>query len=128
MDQWQRAEASGRVAGLNMAGQSVEMSEVAYLKSEMFDLTLQSWGDARFVHHRLVRGSPTLDAPHFAEIGISEDGRVAQVVCVGEPEDEAIFARLVKGRVAVNGNAEQLKDPNVPLSRVLDLPAGDDRG
>jgi len=118
-DTWESAEASGRIAGLNMAGQHAELDEVTHFTAELFDLRLQSWGDAKFVHHRLVRGTPTLENPTFAEVGLSEDGRVAQVVAVGAVENSKAFAEMVRQRIATSGKAELIKDPSVPIESIL---------
>lgn len=118
IDQWEHAAHTGALAGRNMAGATESYSAVNRFESESMDLRLVGWGEARFVDRRLLRGTPDVDAPAFAEIGIAADGRVSQVLWIGarggENPSEGLKA-LVAGRTNVNGLEERLKDPTVPL-------------
>jgi hypothetical protein len=67
------------------------------------------------VDHRLLRGTPNVEAPAFAEIGVAADGRVAQVIAMGAVEEQDALRELVARRSNVAGNEERLKDPATAL-------------
>jgi 3-phenylpropionate/trans-cinnamate dioxygenase ferredoxin reductase component len=119
IDHWDNAAITGTLAGRNMAGADEPYSTVSTYSTEVFDLTARVWGEARFVDRRHVRGTPKMDAPSFVEVGIATDGRIAQVLAVGPAAEDPQLADLVARRLAVDGNQELLKDPNVPLSEIL---------
>ena len=113
---------TGAIAGAHMAGDSSARYDVVNtFFSEVFndELKLHAWGESRFVHHRLIRGTPDIAAPNFAEIGIAADGRVSQVLAVGRADEHELFHQLVKRRLNATGREEQLKDPDVPLGSVM---------
>jgi len=125
LDHWDNALVTGALAGGNMAGADLAYSAVNTFSSEVFDLSVSVWGEGRLVDRRLLRGMPTLEAPECVEIGIAKDGRVAQVLALRrggtadhQTADEP-FIKLVKCRLLVDGNEEKLKDPAVPLDRLM---------
>jgi hypothetical protein len=71
------------------------------------------------VDRRLLRGTPNVDAPAFAEIGVAADGRVAQVIAVGAVAEQDALRELVARRFAIDGNEERLKDPSTSLRDLL---------
>ena len=46
--------------------------------SDIFELSLNGWGDAQHLDRRLLRGTPNVNAPDFVEIGVGTDGRVSR--------------------------------------------------
>jgi 3-phenylpropionate/trans-cinnamate dioxygenase ferredoxin reductase subunit len=119
LDHWDNAVVTGRLAGRNMAGVSEAYSGTNRFSTRVFDLEVTVWGEARLIDRRLLRGTPNVDAPAFAEIGVAADGRVAQVVAVGNVEEADVLRDLVSRRFAVNGNEELLKDPKADLRPLL---------
>jgi NADPH-dependent 2,4-dienoyl-CoA reductase/sulfur reductase-like enzyme len=119
MHHWDSAAKTGRIAGTNMAGGDARFDSASYFDSEFFGLKIQVWGEARVVDRRIIRGSTGPESPQFIEIGVAADGRIAQIIAVGNPEPNEILADLVQRRVAVNGTEERLKDPTIPLDQAL---------
>lgn len=126
IDHWENAKITGSIAGSNMAGGDEKYDAVSHHTSEFFGLHASFWGERRQVHHRLVRGAPTVNGanaepmPRFVEFGIAADGRVAQVIKIGTGGDDAAkLMRFVGERVQVNEREEQLKDPAQPLDAFL---------
>jgi 3-phenylpropionate/trans-cinnamate dioxygenase ferredoxin reductase subunit len=119
IDHWDNAVVTGTLAGTNMAGGEATYDVVSTFGTGVFDLVATVWGEPRLVDRRIVRGSTGGDDAAFAEIGIATDGRVAQVLAIGRGHDNEALPKLVARRLAVNGNQEQLKDPNVPLARFV---------
>ncbi|MDP9172530.1 MAG: FAD-dependent oxidoreductase [Planctomycetota bacterium] len=117
MDHWETAAITGRIAGTNMAGGDARYDAVTHFETEMLGLPIAVWGEAKQVDRRIIRGVPNLDAPGFAEIGVAADGRIAQVIAVGQTSESerAGLLDLVRRRAAVNGNEEKLKDRAIPL-------------
>ena len=74
---------TGALAGRNMAGTAEPYSGANSFFSDVFGISLLGWGEARLVDRRLLRGTPTVDAPDFIELGVAADGRIAQVLAVG---------------------------------------------
>ena len=119
LDHWDNAVVTGRLAGRNMAGVTESYSAVNNFFSDVFELTLNGWGDSRHLDRRLLRGTPNVDAPDFVEIGIGADGRVSQVLSLGHQGEDELLRDLVGKRVLVNGNEEALKDPRSDLGQLL---------
>lgn len=119
LDHWDNAIVTGRLAGRNMAGIDERYAAVNNFFSDVFELSLNGWGDARHLDRRLLRGTPNVDAPDFVEIGIGADGRVSQVLSLGHPGEDDVLRDLVGRRVLVNGNEEALKDPRSDLKKLL---------
>ena len=119
LDHWDNARVTGKIAGTNMAGRDVAYAAVNNFFSDVFELSLNGWGEARQVDRRLIRGSTSADAPDFVELGIGADGRLAQVLAVAHAGEDEVLRDLVGRRVRVNGNEEALKDPSFPLASLL---------
>jgi 3-phenylpropionate/trans-cinnamate dioxygenase ferredoxin reductase subunit len=115
IDHWENAVVTGRLAGRNMAGIDEPYSETNRFTTRVFDLDVTVWGEPRLVDRRLLRGTPNVDAPSFSEIGVAADGRVAQVVAVGNVTEHEALRDLVSRRFAIDGNEERIKDPAAPL-------------
>jgi NADPH-dependent 2,4-dienoyl-CoA reductase/sulfur reductase-like enzyme len=119
LDHWDNAVVTGRLAGRNMAGIDEAYAETNRFNTKVFDLDVTTWGEPRVVDRRLLRGSPNIETPAFAEIGIAADGRVAQVIAVGEAGQHEVLRELVARRFSVDGNEEHLKDPATDLTALL---------
>jgi NADPH-dependent 2,4-dienoyl-CoA reductase/sulfur reductase-like enzyme len=120
LDHWDSARTTGEIAGANMAGAELRYDTVNCFRSEFFDLELVAWGESRLVHHRLMRGSPTVEgAPDFAEIGVASDGRVAQVLALGRTAEHEQLRELVRRRVNVDAHVEAIKDPARDLTELF---------
>lgn len=120
VDHWEHALQSGRIAGRNMAGVLDRYEHVTRFSSQVLGLTISVWGDARFVERRLVRnGSSGSGLPQLVEIGIAADGRIAQIVALGENAHEQLFTQWVANRAQISGAHESLKDPSIPLDQLL---------
>ena len=118
-DQWDTARATGTLAGANMAGDDGRFAAVTSFATEVFGLTARAWGESKHVERHLLRGTPNVDNPDFIEFGIAPDGRVSHVLAVGRAAEESKLENVVRQRLRVNGNEEAVKDPAVPLARLL---------
>ena len=58
-------------------------------------------------------------ADPFAPVRVGADLTEAQVLAINHGGEDELLAELVKRRVGVDGNAEALKDPAVPLLDLL---------
>ena len=119
LDHWDNAIATGTLAGRNMAGVRESYSVVNHFFSDVFDLSLNAWGDSRHIDRRLLRGTPNVEAPDFIEIGTAADGRIVQVLSVGHAGEDDVLRDLVGKRVKVEGNEEVLKDPTTDLRQLI---------
>ncbi len=119
IDHWDNAVVTGTIAGKNMAGGDDEYHAVSTFRTEAFDLAATAWGEPRLVDRRIVRGMTNSETADFVEIGIAADGRIAQVLAIGQGHDAETLQRLVEKRVVVDGNEELLKDVAVPLGRFV---------
>lgn len=117
LDHWDNAVVTGTLAGRNMAGRAEAYSAVNNFFSDVFDLSLNGWGESRLVDRRIVRSSRNGngDLPDVIEVGVAADGRVAQVLAVGHAADEQFLRGLVAQRSRIDGLEEQFKNPAVPL-------------
>jgi 3-phenylpropionate/trans-cinnamate dioxygenase ferredoxin reductase subunit len=118
LDHWSSARRLGDIAGANMAGVDVKYEGINHFSSEVFDIRLNAWGEARFVDRRIIRGTPNLEARDFAEIGVAADGRISQILAIGRTEEHEAFRRLTEQRVDVNGLEETLMDPESDLNAI----------
>jgi NADPH-dependent 2,4-dienoyl-CoA reductase/sulfur reductase-like enzyme len=116
LDHWDNAAVTGRLAGRNMAGIDEPYAQTNRFTTTAFDLEVTVWGEPRVVDRRLLRGSPNVESPAFAEIGVAADGRVAQVIAVGNAGEHEALRELVTRRFSVDGREELLKDPSSDLS------------
>lgn len=122
LEHFESATATGMLAGRNMAGANEAYDAVNHYKSEVFRQTLSVWGEARHVHHRLVRGAPAADDAPFVELGLTADDRISQVVAVNvAAADIEALRELVKQRVSVAGREEVFKDPNKPWNELAGM-------
>jgi NADPH-dependent 2,4-dienoyl-CoA reductase/sulfur reductase-like enzyme len=118
-DPWDTAEYTGALAGANMTGANRSFDTVTTLTTEAFDLKAQAWGHSKHIHRRLMRGSQETDATNFVEIGITPDGRIAQILAIGNTAGAPVYEALIRRRFQVDGHEDQLRDPAFPLERLL---------
>jgi len=109
---WRFAAMLGATAGDVMAGGEARVDGVVPVQSEWLGHVGRIWGERRVVDRRVVR---TLSADRVVEFGVATDGRVAQVVSVGDVGDPEPLRRLVATRAQVGGREEQLRDPAFDL-------------
>jgi NADPH-dependent 2,4-dienoyl-CoA reductase/sulfur reductase-like enzyme len=119
LDHWSSAQATGAIAGANMAGQDQRYDQASEFESTVFGLALRAWGDARSVERRIIRGNLNPDAPDFIEFGISGDGRVAQVLALNHSGDHQLVRELVRRRIQVEGKESVLREPASNLDTLL---------
>jgi len=119
LDHFDSATTAGALAGRNMTGANEAYDDVSSFWSDLFEITLQAWGESRHVHHRLVRGNPSPESPDFIEFGLTADNRISQVVAVNHPADHDILRALVKQRANITAREELLKDPSSDLRNLL---------
>ncbi len=119
MEHWEGAATTGKIAGTNMAGGDARYDAVSFFDSEVLGLSLGVWGEGKLVDRRVLRGTPNLETPACVELGIARDGRIVQAIALGQSGDAPLLSDLVKQRVRIEGNEEMLKDPAVPLERIL---------
>lgn len=120
LDHWDNAVVTGKLAGRNMAGMDEAYDAVNYFFSDVFDLSLSGWGEARIVERRLMREAVKPAGPaDFVEFGLDAGGRIAQVLAINHRDEDEKLRELVKRRVNVGGREEALKDPSVGLDSFL---------
>ena len=108
LDHWDNARVTGAIAGANMAGdESVSYDIVNYFFSDVFELTLSGWGEARLAERRLVRSAPSIEAPDVVEFGIAGDGRISQVLALNHTSEDDALRELVRRRAQVSGRRER---------------------
>lgn len=118
---WDTAEETGQIAGANMAGGDARWAKVSHFQMIALGLTLEAWGDHRQVSHRLYRAPTNSQGFKQIEFGIAADGRLAQVLTVGQwPDEERVaLESMIHQRLATQGIEEQLKDPAMDVSSLL---------
>ncbi|HZL35598.1 MAG TPA: FAD-dependent oxidoreductase [Tepidisphaeraceae bacterium] len=118
LDHWDNAQLTGALAGRNMAGANEAYNAVNHFFSDIFELTLNGWGEAKKVDRRLVRAARNDNGnpPDLLEIGTDAEGRVAQVLALGHAGDDELLRELVANRTQIAGWEEKIKDPAIPLS------------
>jgi 3-phenylpropionate/trans-cinnamate dioxygenase ferredoxin reductase subunit len=119
LDGWDSALLTGTLAGQNMAGLEKPFSTVSHFSSEAFGLSLKVWGDARQVDHRIVRVARAESGIDLIEIGVAQDGRVAQILSLNHSSEDAELQELVHRRFQVKGHEDALRDGTQPLASIL---------
>ncbi|MCC6240252.1 MAG: NAD(P)/FAD-dependent oxidoreductase [Phycisphaerales bacterium] len=118
IEHWDHAQRVGKLAGANMAGGHETYDAVNYFFSDIFEIALAAWGEARQVHHRLIRTSTTNGITSWFEIGLDDHNRVVQVLALRTGGDEPDLSWLVRQHVDVTGREEQFKNPAVPFEQL----------
>lgn len=120
--QWDEADVTGALAGANMAGVERRYDAVGVFSADVLGLSVRTWGEARLVDRRVVRGAagaPGGDAPQLIEFGVAADGRIAHILAIGPDDDDAVLRTLVENRAVIDGNEARLKEPSSPLADLL---------
>jgi 3-phenylpropionate/trans-cinnamate dioxygenase ferredoxin reductase component len=118
VEHWDVARNTGARAGRNMAGEEEPYTELPYFFSDMFDLSLEVWGNLDRWDETVKRGS--LDEGSFAFYYFDE-GQLTGVLAVERPDDErAPMQDLVRQRPMATDVAAALADPAVNLDSLLD--------
>lgn len=114
VEHWDVARAQGLRAGRNMAGEQKPYTTLPYFFSDLFDLSLEVWGDLTAWEQTVVRGDP--DGPSFAYYYFADE-RLTAVLAVGRPESERKpMQALVRARPALTDLARPLADESVDLA------------
>lgn len=118
VEHWDVARNTGARAGRNMAGEEEPYTELPYFFSDMFDLSLEVWGNLDRWDETVQRGS--LDEGSFAFYYFDE-GQLTGVLAVDCPDDErAPMQDLVRRRPMADDVAAALADPAVNLDSLLE--------
>lgn len=119
-DHWDNATITGEIVGANMTGLNESFTQVGSFNGWVGDLTMQGFGEPRFVQRRLIRGTPSVSDPDFLEIGMDEQGRIRQILAIGARKDQnPRLCELIHRGLVVNGQEERIKDPAVSLESLL---------
>ena len=117
VDHLDHARLTGNIAGSNMAGGNERYTQLSYFWSEVFHQRIDVWGESKLVYRHVTRGD--MHGGSFAEFGIAEDDRVAQVVAVGRTGEHAAMKYCVEKRLNVSQWESVLVDPNRDLRDVM---------
>jgi 3-phenylpropionate/trans-cinnamate dioxygenase ferredoxin reductase component len=111
---WNQAAMLGAVAGDVMAGGDRIVDASIAIDSHWFELSGFICGERKHIDRRILRQTPD----RIVEFGIAADGRLSQVVSVGDIDQRAA-RNLVARRVQTQGREEAFKDPNVELRSLI---------
>ena len=119
IDHWEMATETGRIAGLNMAGDDVKYDQVNCHTTQVLDLSASIWGESRHISHRIVRGMTSMESPDFIEIGVDNSGRISHVVAINHATENDTLRELVRRRLNANEHDAVLRDPSRSLAGLL---------
>jgi 3-phenylpropionate/trans-cinnamate dioxygenase ferredoxin reductase subunit len=118
VEHWDVARGHGLRAGRNMAGEEKPYKTLPYFFSDLFDLSLEVWGDLTAWNQTVLRG--TLEGGSFA-LYYFDQGKMVGVLAAGRPDEERKpMQALVKARLAYGDVAAQLSDEGVDLSTLVE--------
>jgi 3-phenylpropionate/trans-cinnamate dioxygenase ferredoxin reductase subunit len=104
IEHWDHAKASGKTAGLNMAGQARPFDHLHYFFSDMFDLGLEAWGDMYRTDEVIERQASTREAGHPAWYYLNEGRVVAGAIVNGSKEERTAMQELLKAKPEATGD------------------------
>lgn len=107
---WNQAAMLGSVAGDVMAGGNRVVDSSIAIESHWFEMSGFICGERKHIDRRILRQTPE----KIVEFGIASDGRLSQIVAVGDIDHKAARS-LIARRVQTQGHEEAFKDPNVEL-------------
>ncbi len=117
VEHWGHAEASGQVAGKNMAGAEMPYDFLSYVWSDIFDLRIEFAGDESepdLILHRGVFG----EGP--SAVLYLRDGRLRAFFAVSaSSRDLGALRRLVQTGKDLGGREAELQNPEVNLRQLL---------
>ncbi len=117
VEHWGHAEASGQVAGANMAGAKRTYDLLSYVWSDVFDLHLEFAGDEHAGDRTVLRGDPASGS--FTLLYLEAGHLTAFFSVAGSPKDIMPLRRLIRGRVPLAGREDDLADPGFPLRHLM---------
>ncbi len=109
------ARRHGLRAGRNMAGDERRYVSLPYFFSDMFDLSIEVWGDLTTWDRTVVRGD--ISARRFTDFYFSE-GTLVGVLTTGRDQERDALQALVRARIP-EGESERLVDESVELDELL---------
>lgn len=116
------AQQTGAIAGANMTAPDTAPPPVAHSGVVPFSCTLpglvlKGWGEARLVTRRVYRSARQTDQIDLIEVGIANDGRVAQVVTLNHADDHERLKALVESRATVTAIESMIPNADIPVER-----------
>lgn len=118
VEHWDVARRQGARAGRNMAGEDEPYTALPYFFSDLFDLSLEVWGNLDQWDETVLRGSLEEDSFAFYYF---DDGQLTGVLAVGRPGDERKpMQSLVRQRPMHDRVAARLADEDVNLESLLE--------
>ncbi len=117
VEHWDVAWRQGLRVGYNMAGQNKPYTTLPYFFSDLFDLSLEAWGDLTAWDQIVQRG--TVDGGSFAQFYFDR-GQLVGALIVNRPEGErAAMEPLVKARPKYDQVVAQLGDEGADLAALV---------
>lgn len=117
VEHWGHAEASGQIAGRNMAGGENRYDFLSYVWSDIFDLHLEFAGDESGPDAILRRGSFG-DGP--SSVLYLRDGRLRAFFAVNvNPRELAPLRRLIQTQKDLSGREAELQDASYNLRQLV---------
>jgi 3-phenylpropionate/trans-cinnamate dioxygenase ferredoxin reductase subunit len=114
VEHWDVARQQGMRVGRNMAGEEKPYDQLPYFFSDLFDLSLEVWGDLTAWDRTVRRG--TIEGGSYAFYYFDE-GRLTGVLAVGRPgEERKPMQALVQARPAYADVGERLADEATDLA------------
>ena len=117
VEHWDVARSQGLRAGRNMAGNPRPYTTLPYFFSDLFDFSIEVWGDLTRWEKTVVRGEP-------AEGGFAlfyfDEGRLVGALSAGRPSGERKpMQSLVRARPMYESIASLVSDEGVDLTTLL---------
>ncbi len=107
---WNQAAMLGSVAGDVMSGGDRIVDSSMAIESHWFEMNGFLCGERKHIDRRILRQTPET----IIEFGLAGDGRLSQVVAVGDIDQKSARLLIAK-RVQTSGREEAFKDPKVDL-------------
>ena len=115
---WVNAQAHGRIAGANMAGEKKPFRLVSFYTTQGFGITIGFVGDIRPAADRTIipRGSPETNS--YARF-IVKDGELVGATLVNRTGELGAISRLIGENVKVAGREEDLANEDIKLGTLI---------
>ena len=124
VEHWDVAKSQGRCAGINMTGEFEAYTRLPYFFSDLFDLSVEVWGDLSQWDRTALRG--TMEDGGFAYFYFDQD-RLTGVLSAGRPAQERLpMQALVKERPSYRMIADTLTDPQAGITQLIEDEPRDD--
>jgi 3-phenylpropionate/trans-cinnamate dioxygenase ferredoxin reductase component len=109
---WDAAVYGGTIVGQNMAGGEMPLKDlignVSIIDPRAVSTAVHTWGEAKWVTQRIVRGIDRGGGNNLAEIGMDLQGRCVQVTMIGRADERDVLRGLVESRAQVDHIADRL--------------------